>query len=418
MKTSIERHETDYIPAVIMQSVQPVLDCPAAWHKAPETTDFLLHGQLVRVTEVMPDESYDESVPYTVTRFGRFFRYITDYGYEGYIMDGGERIQTEQYITEFQTPQDLGDADAERLENVWGQYADIFEKYMEAYREAEENGYGNIYNKHAKLATVWAGCADLLAVPDITNTTCDRIVLHRGAKLYVAEDQTGAREGFTKVFLAKTMFFGEGDLFADAEDEAFSADTENEADAEDFIPEDGAYYIRTSALKPPFELTDIEYDEDTRIEGCSVYGHVTPLDEEAFRRNVTETAKLYLGTQYRWAGKTTAGIDCSGLCSMAYMLNGVYIYRDAKIMEGYPVHELVSQEEWQADREAALRKMKAGDLIYYRGHVTMYLGGKRYIHATGKAGSDGVVINSFDPSAPDYRADLAEEVVAVGSIFI
>ena len=399
MKTSIERHETELIPALIQQPLQQVFDRPAVFRQIPETEDVLLHGQLVRVTEVCPDESYDDREIYTVARFGRFFHYVTDYGYEGYIADGEERIQTETYLSEFQTSQDMGAMDAERLENLWGQYAGICEKYLEAYREVEEKGYGNIYNKHAGLKTVWAGCADLLEKPDITDTVCRRMTLYRGAKLYVPEDQEGVKEGWTRVYPATAMFFGEEGF--EEEEEAY----------------DGAFYIRSSALCPPFELVDVDYDEETRMEDCAVYGRVRPLDEEAFRRNVTETAKLYLGTQYRWAGKTVAGIDCSGLCSMAYMLNGVYTFRDARMEEGYPVHEIVSGEEWQADRKKALARMKPGDLIYYKGHITMYLGEGKYIHSTGKAGSDGVVINSFHEEDLDYRRDLAEEVLAVGSIF-
>ncbi|MDO4265559.1 MAG: C40 family peptidase [Eubacteriales bacterium] len=409
MKTSIERHATELTPALIMQSMQPVLEEPYMWKKLPEQTDLLLHGQMVRIAEVGPDESYDGSVPYTVARFGRFFRYITDYGYEGFIADGDDRIQTEHYLPEFQTAQDIGTADAERMKNVWAQYADICEKYLEAYREAEAGGYGNIYNRHAKLATVWAGLADLFPVPDITDTASGRITLCRGAKIYVDEDQNGVKEGWTRVYPVRTLFFGEEAFFEEEDDE--------EADADNVWQTEGAWYIRTSALKAPFELVEIDYDEETRMEDCAVYGHVTPQDEAAFRHNVAETAKLYLGTQYRWAGKTAMGIDCSGLCSMAYMLNGVYIYRDARMEAGYPVHEIVSAEEWKQDRSAALSRMKEGDLIYYKGHITMYLGDGRYIHATGKAGSDGVVINSFNENDADYRADLAKEVLAVGSIF-
>ena len=112
---------------MIQQPLQQVFDRPAVFRQIPETEDVLLHGQLVRVTEVCPDESYDDREIYTVARFGRFFHYVTDYGYEGYIADGEERIQTETYLSEFQTPQDMGAMDAERLENLWGQYAGICE---------------------------------------------------------------------------------------------------------------------------------------------------------------------------------------------------------------------------------------------------------------------------------------------------
>ena len=128
-------------------------------------------------------------------------------------------------------------------------------------------------------------------------------------------------------------------------------------------------------------------------------------EEKRFREAVVETAKTYLGTQYRWGGRSTAGIDCSGLTSVSYMLNGILIFRDAKIVEGYPVHEIQ-----KADR-------KPGDLLYFPGHIAMYVGEGRYLHSTGKVGSGGVVYNSLDPNSAEYRKDLADSLYAVGSIF-
>jgi len=128
-------------------------------------------------------------------------------------------------------------------------------------------------------------------------------------------------------------------------------------------------------------------------------------DEKTLRTMLTEAVQLYQGTHYRWGGKSPEGIDCSGLCSMAYMLCGILIYRDAKIMEGFPLHEI------------PLEKIQPGDLLFWPGHVGMYLGQGRYIHSTGKSGDDGVTYNSLIPSAPDYRADLREKITQVGSIF-
>lgn len=131
----------------------------------------------------------------------------------------------------------------------------------------------------------------------------------------------------------------------------------------------------------------------------------TPEGEEAFREAVTETAKGYLGTQYRWGGKSSEGIDCSGLASMSYMLNGVLIYRDASIQAGFPIREI--------PREA----MQKGDLIFFPGHVAVCLGEGRFIHSTGYEKSFGCVINSLNPKDADYREDLANTITAVGSIF-
>jgi len=125
----------------------------------------------------------------------------------------------------------------------------------------------------------------------------------------------------------------------------------------------------------------------------------------ALREGLANAALSYLGAPYRWGGKTPLGIDCSGLTSMAYLLNGVAIYRDARIQPGFPIHEI------------PFDRLEKGDLIFFPGHVAMYLGGGRYIHATAHPGSDGVVLNSLDPAAPDYRPDLPERIIACGSVF-
>ena len=104
--------------------------------------------------------------------------------------------------------------------------------------------------------------------------------------------------------------------------------------------------------------------------------------EEAFRESIVQTAYSYLGTQYRWGGKTACGIDCSGLAFMSYFRNGILIWRDAAIKEGYPVHEI------------PIEQAKPGDLLFFPGHVAIYLGNGKIIHATGHPESSCVTVNS------------------------
>nr|WP_106780194.1 SH3 domain-containing C40 family peptidase [Lysinibacillus timonensis] len=127
------------------------------------------------------------------------------------------------------------------------------------------------------------------------------------------------------------------------------------------------------------------------------------VSEEEFREKVVRSALSYLSTPYRWGGKTPVGIDCSGLCSMAYMLNGVIIYRDAKIVEGFPIKEI------QMDL------MQKGDLLYFPGHIAMYIGDSLYVHSS--LGGNEVSINSLNEQHPKYRQDLATTITAVGSLF-
>ena len=135
--------------------------------------------------------------------------------------------------------------------------------------------------------------------------------------------------------------------------------------------------------------------------------YTAPLseDEDTLRKALVDRALRYQGTHYRWGGKSPAGIDCSGLVSMAYMLCGILIYRDAEIREEFPL------------REIPLDQIKPGDAIFFPGHVGMYIGDGRYVHTTARAGDNGVTINSLNPEDPDFRADLKEKITHIGSYF-
>lgn len=136
--------------------------------------------------------------------------------------------------------------------------------------------------------------------------------------------------------------------------------------------------------------------------------------EEKFRRKVVECAKGYLGCQYRWGGKAEDGIDCSGVVFMVYLMNGVLIWRDADIREGYPMKAI-----WREGEEMCLveERAKAGDLLFWRGHVGMYLGDGRYLHCTGHERVFGCRVNSLRRGDEDFRKDLAEALKVVGSVF-
>ena len=100
------------------------------------------------------------------------------------------------------------------------------------------------------------------------------------------------------------------------------------------------------------------------------------------------------------------GIDCSGLAFMSYLLCGILIYRDARIMPGFPVREIPMGNP-----------AEKGDLLFFPGHVAVSLGEGRFVHATAYPGCGCVTVNSLNEKDPDYRRDLREKLIAVGSIF-
>ncbi len=133
----------------------------------------------------------------------------------------------------------------------------------------------------------------------------------------------------------------------------------------------------------------------------------TPVPEkerDVFRRKLCDDALSYLGTPYRFGGKETAGIDCSGLCFMAYRLNGLPLWRDAAADKRY-VSEIRKED------------LLAGDLIYFRGHMALYIGDGEYVHASASAGM--VTVSSLNAGSVIYRADLADKIVCFArSVFL
>ena len=130
-----------------------------------------------------------------------------------------------------------------------------------------------------------------------------------------------------------------------------------------------------------------------------------PIPPSALRAAVTAGARRWLGVPYRWGGKSSFGVDCSGLVFLAWFALGVSLYRDARPQPGFPA------------RPIPLSQAAPADLLYFPGHVALYLGWGRYLHATARPGSDGVVVNSLAPTAPLYRADLARSLLTAGTVF-
>ena len=94
---------------------------------------------------------------------------------------------------------------------------------------------------------------------------------------------------------------------------------------------------------------------------------------------VVNYAKRFLGNPYRWGGTSlTRGADCSGYVMSVYRHFG----------KSLP-HSSYAQRR-VGRRVSSLSKAKPGDIICYSGHVAIYMGNNRGIHASNR--KDGIKI--------------------------
>ena len=86
-------------------------------------------------------------------------------------------------------------------------------------------------------------------------------------------------------------------------------------------------------------------------------------------KDVISYAKQFLGNPYVYGGTSlTKGTDCSGFVKSVYAHFGIGMPRTSYYMRG--VGERVSYDE-----------MQPGDIVCYSGHVALYMGNGRIIHA-------------------------------------
>lgn len=100
-------------------------------------------------------------------------------------------------------------------------------------------------------------------------------------------------------------------------------------------------------------------------------GHLSAVDQ--FETNIVAVACSFIGTPYLWGGRTSIGLDCSAFVQLTLASCGLRVPRDTDMQEN--AMDLVNDWSGNAD------DLQSGDLIYWKGHVAIWLGHNRLIHA-------------------------------------
>lgn len=84
---------------------------------------------------------------------------------------------------------------------------------------------------------------------------------------------------------------------------------------------------------------------------------------------IANFALQFVGNPYKYGGTSlTNGADCSGFVQSIYGKFGISLPR-------------TGDAQARCGRGISLSEAKAGDLVYYSGHIAIYLGGGRIVHA-------------------------------------
>lgn len=95
--------------------------------------------------------------------------------------------------------------------------------------------------------------------------------------------------------------------------------------------------------------------------------HLAPV--KVRQPDFVAVAERFVGVPYLWGGKTSLGLDCSGLVQISLQAAGVSCPRDSDM------------QELALGKLSSLASLRRGDLVFWKGHVAIAIDSETLIHA-------------------------------------
>lgn len=156
---------------------------------------------------------------------------------------------------------------------------------------------------------------------------------------------------------------------------------------------DGSFINVYAGTRLPFLGKDNRRYEVVVPDGSTGYlpAEAVLVESELAAKEITAEdilqASKFHGSDYRWGGITSGGMDCSGFVYTAFRLNGIYLKRDSYLQA-------------EEGTDVPLAELKAGDLVFFKSakasritHVGIYIGNGNFIHSS--QGKKGVAVSSL-----------------------
>ena len=251
-------------------------------------------------------------------------------------------------------------------------------------RKATSANYDNEIAYAQQMANEYAALIQQQQA-EIEQLEAERIAAEEAARAQAEAEAAAAAEAAAQQ-QEETVVYDEEGNEVDASEaaetgEAVYDEEGNEVDASEVAAENEA----AESYDYSEGETEYEYDEYGNVIDSantvdpSEYESSSSSSSSGSGSSVVDYATQFVGNPYVWGGTSlTSGADCSGFVQSVYKNFGVDLPR-------------TSYEQQNAGTEVSYEDAQAGDLICYGGHVAIYMGDGKIVHASNA--KDGIKIS-------------------------